>query len=88
MASLLRSNIQDFVQEVPVRQMAQGTLPWPTPPPRFQVLGGGKGEVKPPKCPTRHPRVGGYTHMSTCKYTLYVYKSYICIIYVYRYVCI
>ena len=30
---LLRSNIQDFVQEVPVRQMAQGTpfrcLPWP-----------------------------------------------------------
>ena len=35
MASLLRSNIQDFVQEVPVGQMAQGTLfrclPWPTP---------------------------------------------------------
>ena len=29
------------------------------PPPRFQVLGGGKGEVKPPKCPTRHPRVAG-----------------------------
>ena len=21
---------------------------------------GGKGEVKPPKCPTRHPRVGGF----------------------------
>ena len=34
MASLLRSNIQDFVQEVRVGQMAQGTpfrcLPWPT----------------------------------------------------------
>ena len=30
-------------------------LPWPTP-----LLGGGKGEVKPPKCPTRHPRVGGF----------------------------
>ena len=33
MASLLRSNMQDFVQEVPVGQMAQGTpfrcLPWP-----------------------------------------------------------
>ena len=57
--------IQDFVQEVSVGQMAQGTpfrcLPWPTPPPisnYFKVLGG--GEVKPPKCPTRHPRVGGY----------------------------
>ena len=25
MASLLRKNIQDFVQEVPVSQMAQGT---------------------------------------------------------------
>ena len=26
------------------------------PPPNFKVLGGGKGEVKPPpKCPTRHP---------------------------------
>ena len=51
--------MQDFVQEVPVGQMAQGTpfrcLPWPTPPPQFQLLGGGKGEVKPPKCPTRHP---------------------------------
>ena len=32
----------------------------PSPPPRdFKVVGGGKGEVKPPKCPTRHPRVGG-----------------------------
>ena len=40
MASLLPSNIQDFVQEVPVGQMAQGTpfrcLPWPTPLPQFQ----------------------------------------------------
>ena len=44
MASLLRSNIQDFVQEVPVGQMAQGTpfrcLPWPTPP-NLKVLAGG-----------------------------------------------
>ena len=54
-------NCMDLVQEVPVSQMAQGTPPWPTPPPDFKVLGGGKGEVKPPKCPTRHPRVGGYT---------------------------
>ena len=49
MARLLRSNIQDFVQEVSVGQMAQGTpfrcLPWPTPRP-LKVLGGGKGEVK------------------------------------------
>ena len=57
MARLLRSNIQDFVQEVPVGQMAQGTL--------FSVLAvtpfqKHKWEVKPPKCPTRHPRVGGY----------------------------
>ena len=35
----------------------------------FKVLGGGKGEVKPPKCPTRHPRVGGYyTYMYVCVY--------------------
>ena len=38
------------MQEVPVGEMVQGTpfrcLSWPT-------------EVKPPKCPTRHPRVGG-----------------------------
>ena len=33
MASLLRSNIQDFVQEVPVGQMAQGT-PFRCLPPR------------------------------------------------------
>ena len=42
-----------------VGQMAQGTpfrcLPWPTPPHNFKALGGGKGEVKPPKSPTRHP---------------------------------
>ena len=44
MARLLRRNIQDFVQEVPVGQMAQGTpfrcLLWPTP---AISLGGGKG---------------------------------------------
>ena len=49
MASLLRSNIQDFVQEVPVGQMAQGT-PFRC---LLQGVGGGKGEVKPPTCPTR-----------------------------------
>ena len=27
------------------------------------LRGGGKGEVKPPKCPTRHPRVGGYIYI-------------------------
>ena len=42
MASLLRNNIQDFVQEVPIGQMAQGTP--------FRCL----GEVKPPKNPARH----------------------------------
>ena len=52
MASLLHRHIQDFVQEVPVGQMAQGT-PFRHPPLNFKVLGGGKGEVKPPKCPTR-----------------------------------
>ena len=41
MASLLRSNILDFVQEVPVGQMAQGT-PFRSPPLRCKVLGGGK----------------------------------------------
>ena len=67
MASLLRRNIQDFVQEVPAGQMAQGfgacrgpTLPRPD----LKVLGGGKGEVKP-------PRVGGSsssTYTNTCVY--------------------
>ena len=52
MASLLRSNIHNFVQEVPVGQMAQGTP--------FSSCW--KGEVKPPKCPTRHPRVGGFSY--------------------------
>ena len=61
MARLLRRNIQDFVQEVPVGSGYPLSVPaWPTPPPDFKVLGGGKGEVKPPKCPTRHPRVGGF----------------------------
>ena len=45
MASLLCSNIQDFVQEVPVGQMAQGT---PFGACRLKVLGGGKGEVNLP----------------------------------------
>ena len=42
MASPLHSNIQNFVQEVPVAH-----------PPHIKVLEGEKGEVKPPKCPTR-----------------------------------
>ena len=48
MPSLLRSNIQDFVQEVPVGQMAQGT-PFPAVPPphNLKVRRGEK------KCPTR-----------------------------------
>ena len=64
MARLLRRNIQDFAQEVPIKQMAQGTLcrclPWPTPVGDFKVLGGGKGEVKPPKCPARHQGSADY----------------------------
>ena len=63
MASLLRSNIQNFAQEVPVGQMAQGTpLSMPAVAhPLVRRERRGKGEVKPPKCPTRHPRVGGYS---------------------------
>ena len=49
-------HIQDFVQEVPVEQMAQVSVPAVA---HFQ---GRKGEVKPPKCPTRHPRIGGLTY--------------------------
>ena len=59
---LLRSNIQDFVQEVPVGQMAQGT------PLRCLPLGGGKGEVKPPKCPTRQSGLA-----DIYLYILYIY---------------
>ena len=51
------SNIQDFVQEVPVGQIGSGyPLSVPAvahPPPRYQGVGGEKGEVEPPKCPTR-----------------------------------
>ena len=41
MASLLRSNIQDFVQEVPVHQMAQGTPFRCLDPPPYQGRKGG-----------------------------------------------
>ena len=51
MARLLRSNIQ-----VPVRQMAPGT-PFSVPAPRDSKE---RGEVKPPKCPTRYPKFGGF----------------------------
>ena len=55
-SSLLRSNIQDFVQEVPVGSGYPLSVPAVAPPIRdFKLLGGGKGEVKPPKCPTSHP---------------------------------
>ena len=36
-----------------------------SPPPDFKVLGGGKGEVKPPKCPTRHSGLADTQHMVT-----------------------
>ena len=55
MASLLCSNIQDFVGGCSGQMAPPSSLR-----PDFKVLGGGKGEVKPPKCPTRHPRVGGF----------------------------
>ena len=45
MARLLRSNIQDFVQEVPVEQTAQGT---PFPPISGVRRGKGRG-LTPPK---------------------------------------
>ena len=61
MASLLRSNIQDFVQEVPVGQMAQGTpfrcLPW-------RRKGGGSS-VQPPKY--RQYRCT-HLHIQNCTY--------------------
>ena len=66
MASLLRS-IQDFVQEVPVGQMAQGM-----PPPQFQGVRRGKGEVKPPKSPTRHPKIGGYRKRCIQRSSIYL----------------
>ena len=58
MASLLRSNSQDFVQEVPVGQMAQGT---PFPPP-FRDLKRGKGRLNLPISSTPI-RVGGYIYI-------------------------
>ena len=55
MARLLRSNIQDFMQDAPVGK-------WLRVPP-FSACRAPQREVKPPKCPTRHPRVGGYHAM-------------------------
>ena len=49
MASLLCSNIQDFVQAPPV----------------FKVLEGEKGEVKPPKCPTRQSGLADTPYLGT-----------------------
>ena len=82
MARLLRSNIQDFVQEVPVGQMVQGTrfrcLPWPTPP---KVLGGGKGEVKPPRTliltgiPKEGPLIFGNPQLAPMKVSVLCFRS-------------
>ena len=33
-------------------------------PPHFKVLGGGKGEVKPPKCPTRQSGLADYARQT------------------------
>ena len=76
-ASLLRSNIQDFVQEVPVGQMAQGT-PFSVPAMAHPPRRGEKGEVKPPKCPTRQSWSADIyvsINLSICPTTLSVYLS-------------
>ena len=77
MASLLRSNIQDFVQEVPVGQMAQGTpfrcLPWPTPP---IIKEGEKGEVKPPKLADILYYTLYYTLLYSILYSTLLYSTY------------
>ena len=66
MASLLRSNIQDFVQEVPVGQMAQGTpfrcLRWPTPS-QFQGVRRGKGGGSTYQVSNTPCKVGGYMYI-------------------------
>ena len=59
MASLLRSNSQDFVQEVPVGQMAQGTPFRCLPSPQFFGVRKGKGEVTSQVSNTP-PRLGGF----------------------------
>ena len=61
------------------------------PPPHFKVLGGGKGEVKPPKFPTRQPRVGGFKCKSIPAPILKSKSRYIYIYiytHVYTYVCV
>ena len=88
----LRSKIQDFVQEVLVPQMAQGTpfqcLPLLTPSSPISRCEGGKGEVKPPKCPTRHQGSAEiYIYIHMLQYIcIYVYVNiYICMyIYIFR----
>ena len=37
----------------------EGQRFWAEKPPPFQPFKRGKGEVKAPKCPTRHPKIGG-----------------------------
>ena len=94
MASLLRSNIQDFVQEVPVGQMAQGT-PFRCPP-QQQGVRGKRGRLNLPSL--QHANQGWriymykqYTrdNMHACMHThIYTYTYvYICIyIYIYVYI--
>ena len=78
MASLLRSNIQDFVQEVPLGQMAQGTpfrcLPWP----HFKGGRRGKGGGETSQVSNAPPK-GRRIHVYMC----------ICMyVFIYIYVCI
>ena len=83
MASLLRSNIQDFVQEVPVSQMAQGT-PFRCLPPRFQGVRRGK-RVKPPKCPTRQSGLADtYTYACIQLFILFMRTFVYMCVYIYR----
>ena len=76
MARLLRSNIQDFVQEVPVGQMAQGTpfrcLPWLV----------GKGRL-----PSVQHATQGSADMYICTYIcIYIYIYIFFFMYMYLFV--
>ena len=65
MASLLRSNIQDFVQEVPVGQMAQGT------PFRCLLWLGGGGRLNLPS--VQHANQGWRIYIYVCVYVTHIY---------------
>ena len=56
-----RKSLRRFQYPKWLRVPLFGACRGPPPPfPDLKVLGGGKGEVKPPKSTTRHPKVGGY----------------------------